>query len=53
MLNDADAAGLGEAVYGSGKKYKNIVMATIGTELEEQLYITAMLFPAAVEMPVK
>ena len=31
VLNDADAAGLGEAVYGSGKKYKNIVMATIGT----------------------
>ena len=31
VLNDADAAGLGEAVYGSGRKYKNIVMATIGT----------------------
>ncbi|MCJ7855292.1 ROK family protein [Lachnospiraceae bacterium NSJ-143] len=30
-LNDADAAGLGEAVYGHGGKYGSVVMVTIGT----------------------
>ena len=31
IVNDASAAALGEAKFGSGKSYKNIVMITLGT----------------------
>ncbi len=31
VLNDAEAAGLGESIYGAGKGYKNMFVVTIGT----------------------
>ena len=44
ITNDANAAALGEAKYGAGKKYKNIIMVTLGTGVGGGIIIDGKLF---------
>ena len=44
ITNDANAAALAEAKYGAGKKYKNIVMVTLGTGVGGGVIIDGKLF---------
>ena len=44
ITNDANAAALAEAKYGAGRKYKNIVMVTLGTGVGGGVVIDGKLF---------
>ena len=44
ITNDANAAALGEAVFGAGKKYKNIIMITLGTGVGGGIIINGKLY---------
>lgn len=44
ITNDANAAALGEAVFGAGKKYQNMVMITLGTGVGGGVVIDGKLF---------
>ena len=44
ITNDANAAALGEQRFGAGKKYKNIVMVTLGTGVGGGVVIDGKLF---------
>ena len=44
ITNDANAAALGEARFGAGKKYKNIIMVTLGTGVGGGIIIDGKLF---------
>ena len=44
ITNDANAAALGEGRYGAGKKYKNIIMVTLGTGVGGGIIIDGKLF---------
>ena len=44
ITNDANAAALGEAKYGAGKKYKNIIMITLGTGVGGGIIIDGKIF---------
>ncbi len=44
ITNDANAAALGEARFGAGKKYKNIIMVTLGTGVGGGIVIDGKLF---------
>ncbi len=44
VLNDANAAALGETLFGSGKKYKNTVFITLGTGVGGGVVIDGKLF---------
>ena len=44
VTNDANAAMLGEALFGIGKKYKNLVLLTLGTGIGGGLYLNGKLY---------
>ena len=44
LTNDANAAALGEAKYGAGKKYENIIMLTLGTGVGGGIIINGKLY---------
>lgn len=44
ISNDANVAALGEAKFGAGKKYKNIVMITLGTGVGSGIVIDGKLY---------
>ena len=44
ITNDANAAALGEARFGAGRKYKNIIMVTLGTGVGGGIVIDGKLF---------
>lgn len=44
ITNDANAATLGEAKFGSGKKYRNVVMLTLGTGIGGGVVIDGELY---------
>ena len=44
IVNDASSAALGEAKFGSGKHYKNIVMITLGTGVGGGIIINGQLY---------
>ena len=44
IINDASAAALGEARYGSGKDYENIIMLTLGTGVGGGIVIDKRLY---------
>ncbi len=44
LTNDANAAALGEAKFGSGKKYNNSIMVTLGTGVGGGIVIDGKLF---------
>ena len=44
LTNDANAAALGEAKYGAGKEYKNIIMLTLGTGVGGGIIINGKLY---------
>lgn len=44
LSNDANAAGLGEAIFGAGKKYNNVVMITLGTGIGGAVIIDKKLY---------
>ena len=44
IVNDASSAALGEAKFGSGKNYKNIVMITLGTGVGGGIIINGKLY---------
>ena len=44
LTNDANAASLGEAKYGAGKSYQNIIMLTLGTGVGGGIIINGELF---------
>ena len=44
ILNDASAAALGEAVYGSGKEYENLIMITLGTGVGGGIVLNKKLY---------
>ena len=44
ITNDANAAALGEAKFGAGKKYKNIIMVTLGTGVGGGIIIDGKLY---------
>lgn len=44
ITNDANAAALGEAKFGAGKKYKNIIMVTLGTGVGGGIVLNGELF---------
>lgn len=44
LTNDANAAALGEAKFGSGKKYKNSILVTLGTGVGGGIVIDGKLF---------
>ena len=44
VINDANAAALGETLFGSGKKYKNTVLLTLGTGVGGGVVIDGKLF---------
>lgn len=44
LTNDANAAALGEAKFGSGKKYKNSILVTLGTGVGGGIVIDGELF---------
>ena len=46
ISNDADAAALGEALYGAGKMYSDIIMLTIGTGLGSGVVLGKKLYGA-------
>ena len=48
ITNDANAAALAEAKFGAGKKYKNIVMITLGTGVGGGVIIDGKLFEVCV-----
>jgi glucokinase len=44
IANDASAAMLGEAMFGAGKEYKNLVLLTLGTGVGGGVYINGRLY---------
>ena len=44
ITNDANAAALGEAEYGAGKKYKNSILVTLGTGVGGGIILNGKLF---------
>ncbi len=44
ITNDANAAALGEARFGAGRKYKNIIMVTLGTGVGGGIIIDGKIF---------
>ena len=44
ITNDANAAGLGEARFGSGKQYKDVIMLTLGTGVGGAIIIDHKLY---------
>ena len=44
ITNDANAAALGEKVFGAGKKYQNIVMITLGTGVGSGIIIDGKIY---------
>lgn len=44
IVNDASSAVLGEAIFGSGKGYQNVVMVTLGTGVGGGLFLNGQLF---------
>lgn len=44
VTNDANAAALGEAKYGAGKKYKNSILITLGTGVGGGIVVDGKLF---------
>ena len=44
LTNDANAAALGEAKYGAGKEYENIIMLTLGTGVGGGIIINGKLY---------
>ena len=44
LTNDANAAALGEAKYGAGEEYKNIIMLTLGTGVGGGIIIDGKLY---------
>ena len=44
IINDANAATLGEAMFGAGKKYKNIVLLTLGTGVGSGIIINGEIY---------
>lgn len=44
LINDANAASLGEAKYGAGKSYKTVIMLTLGTGVGGGIIIDGKLF---------
>ncbi len=44
IANDADAATIGEIVFGAGKKYSNVIMLTIGTGIGGGIVINKKLY---------
>ena len=44
LTNDANAASLGEAKYGAGKSYENIIMLTLGTGVGGGIIINGKLY---------
>ena len=42
--NDANAAALGETVFGAGKKYKDVVMITLGTGVGSGIVIDGKIY---------
>ena len=44
LTNDANAAALGEAKYGAGKEYKDIIMLTLGTGVGGGIIINGKLY---------
>ncbi len=44
ITNDANAAALGEALFGSGRKYKNSILGTLGTGVGGGIIIDGKLF---------
>ena len=44
VLNDASAAALGEAIYGSGKDYENLIMITLGTGVGGGIVLNKKLY---------
>ncbi|MCR5491928.1 MAG: ROK family protein [Bacilli bacterium] len=44
VANDANAAMLGEAMFGAGKEYKNLILLTLGTGVGGGIYINGKLY---------
>lgn len=44
VCNDANAAALGESVFGSGKNYKHVVMLTLGTGVGSGIIVNQKIF---------
>jgi glucokinase len=44
IANDANAAALGEAIYGVGGKYRDLVLLTLGTGVGSGLYLDGRLY---------
>ena len=44
ITNDANAAALGEKVFGAGKKYQNVVMITLGTGVGSGIIIDGKIY---------
>lgn len=44
MTNDANAAALGESIFGSGKEYNDVVMLTLGTGVGSGIIINKKIF---------
>lgn len=44
VANDADAAALGEFIFGEGKKYNNVIMLTLGTGVGGGIIINKKLY---------
>ena len=44
LTNDANAAALGEAKYGAGKEYQNIIMLTLGTGVGGGIILNSKLY---------
>ncbi|MBF2063304.1 MAG: ROK family protein [Calothrix sp. C42_A2020_038] len=44
LANDANCAGLGEATFGAGRRFKNFIMLTLGTGVGGAVFIDGKLF---------
>ena len=53
LTNDANAAAMGEMIYGGAKGMKNFVMITLGTGLGSVLWLMAIWFMVTMALPVK